>query len=70
MDIVKMLMWACGELNRCTINPGENEAVVRYALDKYKFLSLSAQVSITVLGFLSSFIAKEIFMFGSNTLCS
>jgi hypothetical protein len=29
---------------RCTINPGENEALVRYALDKYKFLSLVQQV--------------------------
>lgn len=29
---------------RCTINPGENEALVRYALDKYKFLSLASQV--------------------------
>eukprot|EP00850_Spirogloea_muscicola_P005372 SM000024S07834 [mRNA] locus=s24:880544:884052:+ [translate_table: standard] len=27
----------------CTINPGENEAVVRYALDKYQFLTLSPQ---------------------------
>lgn len=27
----------------CTINPGENEAVVRYALDAYKFLSLAPQ---------------------------
>ncbi|KAK4397733.1 rRNA (cytosine-C(5))-methyltransferase NOP2C [Sesamum angolense] len=27
----------------CTINPGENEALVRYALDTYKFLSLAAQ---------------------------
>eukprot|EP00249_Psilotum_nudum_P007373 c20508_g1_i3 orf=667-2094(+) len=27
----------------CTINPGENEAVVRYALDTYKFLSLVPQ---------------------------
>ncbi|KAL4586391.1 hypothetical protein LXL04_011027 [Taraxacum kok-saghyz] len=27
----------------CTINPGENEAVVRYALDTYKFLSLAHQ---------------------------
>lgn len=27
----------------CTINPGENEAVVRYALDTYKFLSLAEQ---------------------------
>ncbi|KAI3905601.1 hypothetical protein MKX01_036510 [Papaver californicum] len=27
----------------CTLNPGENEAVVRYALDKYKFLSLAPQ---------------------------
>ncbi|CAF1923977.1 BnaC05g04520D [Brassica napus] len=27
----------------CTINPSENEAVVRYALDKYKFLSLATQ---------------------------
>eukprot|EP00850_Spirogloea_muscicola_P002253 SM000008S22342 [mRNA] locus=s8:1135794:1139339:- [translate_table: standard] len=27
----------------CTINPGENEAVVRYALDKYHFLTLSPQ---------------------------
>ncbi|KAJ0236059.1 PUA domain-containing protein [Hirschfeldia incana] len=27
----------------CTINPSENEAVVRYALDKYKFLSLAPQ---------------------------
>nr|XP_004305841.2 PREDICTED: putative methyltransferase NSUN6 [Fragaria vesca subsp. vesca] len=27
----------------CTINPGENEAVVRYALDTYKFLSLAQQ---------------------------
>ncbi|CAN6453050.1 unnamed protein product [Victoria cruziana] len=27
----------------CTINPGENEAVVRYALDTYKFLSLMPQ---------------------------
>ncbi|KAH7685604.1 16S rRNA (cytosine(967)-C(5))-methyltransferase protein [Dioscorea alata] len=27
----------------CTINPGENEALVRYALDKYEFLSLAAQ---------------------------
>ncbi|KAL6506784.1 rRNA (cytosine-C(5))-methyltransferase nop2c [Orobanche hederae] len=28
---------------RCTINPGENEALVRYALDTYKFLSLASQ---------------------------
>ncbi|XWS30914.1 hypothetical protein CRYUN_Cryun23aG0032200 [Craigia yunnanensis] len=28
---------------RCTINPGENEALVRYALDTYKFLSLAPQ---------------------------
>ncbi|XP_024521153.1 putative methyltransferase NSUN6 isoform X2 [Selaginella moellendorffii] len=28
----------------CTINPGENEALVRYALDKYKFLVLVDQV--------------------------
>ncbi|KAH9770649.1 rRNA (cytosine-C(5))-methyltransferase NOP2C [Citrus sinensis] len=28
----------------CTINPGENEALVRYALDRYKFLSLAPQV--------------------------
>ncbi|KAJ0971835.1 hypothetical protein J5N97_019794 [Dioscorea zingiberensis] len=27
----------------CTINPGENEALVRYALDKYQFLSLAPQ---------------------------
>lgn len=27
----------------CTINPGENEGLVRYALDKYKFLSLAEQ---------------------------
>lgn len=27
----------------CTINPGENEALVRYALDKHKFLSLAPQ---------------------------
>ncbi|KAH7833661.1 hypothetical protein Vadar_008520 [Vaccinium darrowii] len=27
----------------CTINPGENEALVRYALDSYKFLSLAVQ---------------------------
>ncbi|KAL7187081.1 hypothetical protein ACSBR1_037201 [Camellia fascicularis] len=27
----------------CTINPGENEALVRYALDTYKFLSLAVQ---------------------------
>lgn len=27
----------------CTINPGENEALVRYALDKYKYLSLAPQ---------------------------
>ncbi|CAN8295285.1 unnamed protein product [Cochlearia groenlandica] len=27
----------------CTINPSENEAVVRYALNKYKFLSLAPQ---------------------------
>ncbi|KAI3945432.1 hypothetical protein MKW92_021989 [Papaver armeniacum] len=27
----------------CTLNPGENEAVVRYALDTYKFLSLAPQ---------------------------
>ncbi|KAM7503031.1 hypothetical protein LguiB_001935 [Lonicera macranthoides] len=27
----------------CTINPGENEALVRYALDKYKFLALASQ---------------------------
>ncbi|KAL5571345.1 hypothetical protein UlMin_020942 [Ulmus minor] len=27
----------------CTINPGENEALVRYALDMYKFLSLAPQ---------------------------
>ncbi|XP_010475392.1 PREDICTED: putative methyltransferase NSUN6 [Camelina sativa] len=27
----------------CTINPSENEAVVRYALDKYRFLSLAPQ---------------------------
>ncbi|GJT34325.1 putative methyltransferase NSUN6 [Tanacetum coccineum] len=27
----------------CTINPGENEGLVRYALDTYKFLSLAQQ---------------------------
>lgn len=27
----------------CTVNPGENEAVVRYALDTYSFLSLELQ---------------------------
>lgn len=27
----------------CTLNPGENEALVRYALDTYKFLSLAFQ---------------------------
>lgn len=27
----------------CTINPGENEGLVRYALDTYKFLSLASQ---------------------------
>ncbi|KAK1608458.1 hypothetical protein QYE76_032131 [Lolium multiflorum] len=27
----------------CTINPGENEGLVRYALDTYKFLSLGSQ---------------------------
>lgn len=27
----------------CTINPGENEALVRYALDKYRYLSLAPQ---------------------------
>jgi len=27
----------------CTINPGENEALVRYALDTYKFLALEPQ---------------------------
>ncbi|KAK2971621.1 hypothetical protein RJ640_017738, partial [Escallonia rubra] len=27
----------------CTINPGENESLVRYALDTYKFLSLASQ---------------------------
>nr|TKW09957.1 hypothetical protein SEVIR_6G135800v2 [Setaria viridis] len=32
----------------CTINPGENEALVRYALDTYKFLSLASQVSSTI----------------------
>lgn len=31
--------------SRCTINPGENEGLVRYALDTYKFLSLAQQVS-------------------------
>ena len=31
-------------LFRCTINPGENEAVVRYALDTYSCLSLIDQV--------------------------
>ncbi|XP_038981447.1 tRNA (cytosine(72)-C(5))-methyltransferase NSUN6 [Phoenix dactylifera] len=30
----------------CTINPGENEALVRYALDTYKFLSLASQVNL------------------------
>ncbi|KAM1113173.1 hypothetical protein ACFX13_046815 [Malus domestica] len=30
-------------LIECTINPGENEAVVRYALDTYKLLSLAPQ---------------------------
>ncbi|KAI5682975.1 hypothetical protein M9H77_04203 [Catharanthus roseus] len=34
---------ACVPWNRCTINPGENEGLVRYALDKYKFLSLASQ---------------------------
>ncbi|KAK9088312.1 hypothetical protein Scep_027394 [Stephania cephalantha] len=28
----------------CTINPGENEALVRYALDRYNFLSLAPQI--------------------------
>ncbi|VAI77915.1 unnamed protein product [Triticum turgidum subsp. durum] len=28
----------------CTINPGENESLVRYALDTYKFLSLGSQL--------------------------
>lgn len=33
-------------IHRCTINPGENEGLVRYALDKYKYLTLAAsQVS-------------------------
>lgn len=27
----------------CTINPGENEGLVRYALDKYKYLTLASQ---------------------------
>ncbi|KAM3395047.1 rRNA (cytosine-C(5))-methyltransferase NOP2C isoform X1 [Capsicum galapagoense] len=27
----------------CTINPGENESLVRYALDTYEFLSLASQ---------------------------
>ncbi|CAN1758962.1 rRNA (cytosine-C(5))-methyltransferase NOP2C [Linum perenne] len=27
----------------CTLNPGENEALVRYALDTYKFISLAHQ---------------------------
>jgi hypothetical protein len=31
--------------SRCTINPGENEGLVRYALDTYKFLSLGSQVN-------------------------
>ncbi|CAJ2672247.1 unnamed protein product [Trifolium pratense] len=30
-------------LDSCTINPSENEALVRYALDKYKYLSLAPQ---------------------------
>lgn len=34
---------------RCTINPGENEALVRYALDTYKFLSLVQQVRFQIL---------------------
>lgn len=34
---------------RCTINPGENEALVRYALDTYKFLSLVLQVRFQIL---------------------
>lgn len=28
-------------LNSCMINPGENEALVRHASDKYKYLSLA-----------------------------
>lgn len=36
---------------RCTINPGENEALVQYALDKYEFLSLAAQVGLLKLTF-------------------
>ncbi|RWW33442.1 hypothetical protein BHE74_00013932, partial [Ensete ventricosum] len=36
----------------CTINPGENEALVRYALDKYKFLSLASQLLIRLKFFL------------------
>ncbi|CAL5438720.1 unnamed protein product [Camellia sinensis] len=31
------------QVRTCTINPGENEALVRYALDTYKFLSLAVQ---------------------------
>lgn len=36
---------------RCTINPGENEALVRYALDTYTFLSLASQVRKKFLSF-------------------
>ncbi|XP_073145806.1 rRNA (cytosine-C(5))-methyltransferase NOP2C isoform X2 [Henckelia pumila] len=36
----------------CTINPGENEALVRYALDTYAFLSLASQVRKEFLNFI------------------
>ncbi|PSS16403.1 Methyltransferase [Actinidia chinensis var. chinensis] len=44
MLLVLLLVWDpdC-LLERCTINPGENEALVRYALDTYKFLTLALQ---------------------------
>ncbi|KAF7123419.1 hypothetical protein RHSIM_Rhsim12G0010200 [Rhododendron simsii] len=45
----------------CTINPGENEALVRYALDSYKFLSLALQWKMKlgfIIGLTSMFLLK------------
>lgn len=38
---------------RCTLNPGENEGVVRYVLDTYPYVALAPQVNFNKLHFVA-----------------